>query len=588
MNENNAFSEVIDKFDYSIINIDNKLDCTPIKKIETYIKEIDDTSLVFIALVFKKTFSFLIHHHRINTYPDIIILKEEECILSKDEINLLIKTISFISGKTVKAYIYNALYLFSRNNQFSLMAIECYLSHKSIIDHKNEDCLFFYRMAMSLCNINGDEFSRYKEIIKKDLISITKKNIGNISFLEIYSILSIDKKLEKSIKLMFAELISDIAIKLIVRERDIILKYKNHSKLLLSLGMNLTLYANKASGIYKEIEYSNSISILNANIVKSLLSLVDSISTLENNDIIEGLQVQFCFIAEHYKNNSSRSALSEIGCNIYDVEMMINRVKINSVKKVETFTLSIHGYTEELDIMIEKTESASDALSLLGQYKFKDIYPLDYTCDKKLNNESFENLFKTITISNDGRTISHNQKINHYTMLFFSLYGGVFNTILSTIVTKFSNPVEIVKDMVENSYFIPEKIKPFIFHGLERWLSGDITSALFILIPQYESFVRNSLKERSISTITTNNGCQDEISLPNLMKKTETASILSRDFFYEIEKLLTDSSGANLRHKVAHGLLTSEDLNNSISYYICWRWLSVVTGSFNPLFSDDK
>ena len=122
MNNNYPISNAIDRFDYSIININHKLDFTPIEKLECYVQEIDDKALCIIASTFKKTFSFLIHHHRINIYPNKIAMKKDECILSQDEMGLLKETLSFLPNEIVKAYICDALYFFSKNNQFSLMA----------------------------------------------------------------------------------------------------------------------------------------------------------------------------------------------------------------------------------------------------------------------------------------------------------------------------------------------------------------------------------------------------------------------------------------------------------------------------------
>lgn len=588
MDNNLANSDTIKKFDYSLIKINHKLNCTPIKKLDSYINEMGNTQLSIIAFTFKKAFSLLINHHRISIYPDKVPLKEEECTLSPDEINLLKETLAFLPGKIVKAYICDVIYLSSRNNQFSLTAIECYLSHKSITEHNINESLFFYKMAMQLCNAKGDAFSNHKERIKKDLINITQDSKINAPYLEVYSILSIDKYLEKNTKIMFAELLSGVALQLIEQEKKIIQNNKTHSHSLLSLQHNIELYAGFASNIYKEAEHSNSVELLNAHIAKSLLSLVTAIASLEQKDITKQLMVQFCFLAEDYKNKSSRKALSEIGCNIHDVELLINSVKTNAVEEGETLSLPINNYIKEIELMIEKADSASDAFSLLGKYKFTDRYPLYHTDDDEKQNSTMEGLFKKITISDDGRTISHNQENNRYTTLFFGTYGAIFHAAIDMIDDKFSDSTVAIKAIVENADILPKKIKPFLSAGLDRWVKGDITSALFVLIPQYEFFVRSLLKHYSVSTITTNKGCQDELSLPNLMRKTETANIFSKEFIFEIEKLLTESSGTNFRHKVAHGLLTPDDLKNTISYYLCWRWLSIATGGFNPLSTDDK
>jgi len=588
MDKNLTNSDTIKEFDYSLININHKLNYAPIKKIDSYINKTGNTTLSIIAFTFKKAFSFLIKHHRISIYPDMMPLKEEECTLSPDEINLLKETLVFLPGKIVKAYICDVIYLFSHNNQFSLTAIECYLSHKSITEYNNNESLFFYRMAMQLCNTRGDAFSHHKERIKKDLINITQDSKINAPYLEVYSILSIDKNLEKSTKFMFAELLSGVALQLIEQETKIIQNNKTHSRLLLSLQQNIELYVGFASKIYKETEHSNSVELLNSRIVKSLLSLVTAIESLEQKDINEQLMVQFCFLAEDYKNKSSRKALSEIGCNIHDVELLINSVKTNAVKEGETMSLPMNNYIKEIELMIEKADSASDAFSLLGKYKFTDHHPLYHTDDEEKQTPTIEGLFKKITISDDGRTISHNQERNQYTTLFFGAYGAIFHTAIDMIENKFSDSTAAIMTMVENANILPRKIKPFLFTGLDRWVKGDITSALFVLIPQYEFFVRSQLKHHSVSTITTNKGCQDELSLPNLMRKAETAHIFSKEFIFEIEKLLTESSGTNFRHKVAHGLLTPDDLKNSISYFLCWRWLSIATGGFNPLSLDDK
>jgi len=97
-----------------------------------------------------------------------------------------------------------------------------------------------------------------------------------------------------------------------------------------------------------------------------------------------------------------------------------------------------------------------------------------------------------------------------------------------------------------------------------------------ILIPQIENSVRYLLLKRGLITSgidNKNNGIQKEKYLTSTLYPSqypEITSIFDQDTLFNLQGLLVEHSGSNLRNIMAHGLISDNEFNSPIMSYLWW------------------
>lgn len=114
--------------------------------------------------------------------------------------------------------------------------------------------------------------------------------------------------------------------------------------------------------------------------------------------------------------------------------------------------------------------------------------------------------------------------------------------------------------------------------GLWHGLHGDFPSAVALLVPQTEQFVRQLLKSNGMHTLTVDEltGVESEKGLGALLAMDQTKDVLGAGLRLELRALLVEQAGANLRNEVAHGLLTDSASWSRGAIYIWWLCLRIV------------
>ena len=79
----------------------------------------------------------------------------------------------------------------------------------------------------------------------------------------------------------------------------------------------------------------------------------------------------------------------------------------------------------------------------------------------------------------------------------------------------------------------------------------------------------------SLRTGTTPSGLQREHDLNRLFDMAETKALLGEDEHFEMESLLVHDAGANLRNRLAHGLL-DDGAHQALLVYFWWKVLRYV------------
>ena len=138
--------------------------------------------------------------------------------------------------------------------------------------------------------------------------------------------------------------------------------------------------------------------------------------------------------------------------------------------------------------------------------------------------------------------------------------------------------------LVSNNLFVPSGREYLFAKGLYAGLMGDFITSTHILIPQIENSVRYLLSKRGAITSgidNKNNGIQQENNLNTTLfpsKYPQITSIFDEDTLFELQGLLIEKSGSNLRNRMAHGLINDNEFFSPIFSYLWWVTLRLCFG----------
>lgn len=130
--------------------------------------------------------------------------------------------------------------------------------------------------------------------------------------------------------------------------------------------------------------------------------------------------------------------------------------------------------------------------------------------------------------------------------------------------------------IVKNNPFIPEDRKQLFIKGLLAGFKSDFIIATHILGMQIENSIRYVLNnEGVITTSLSSEGIQEEIDINRLFDFPELVPIFGEDLIFDLKGLLISRFGDNLRNKLAHGLLSSNEFSSSVMIYFWWLILQI-------------
>ena len=145
------------------------------------------------------------------------------------------------------------------------------------------------------------------------------------------------------------------------------------------------------------------------------------------------------------------------------------------------------------------------------------------------------------------------------------------------ILQEHSVCVQDFAPFVANNPFVPEGRETAYTRGLHAGLEGDFLVATQLLIPQLENSVRYVLEHRgAITSGLKSKGIQDVDLLGTLLRRPEVEEVFGEDITFDLQGLLTERFGDNLRNRVAHGLMNDEDFLRTDAIYLWWLSLHLL------------
>lgn len=148
---------------------------------------------------------------------------------------------------------------------------------------------------------------------------------------------------------------------------------------------------------------------------------------------------------------------------------------------------------------------------------------------------------------------------------------GVVHPAVQQINMEHTIRVDHFNTLVANNPFIPPGREYIYARGLHAGMVGDFLTAAHLLVPQVEHSLRYVLHQYGVRvTGLDSQGVQDEHLLGSLLERQELIEILGEDTVFDLQGLLNERLGSNLRNLIAHGLMDTPSFFTNRIMYLWW------------------
>jgi hypothetical protein len=170
--------------------------------------------------------------------------------------------------------------------------------------------------------------------------------------------------------------------------------------------------------------------------------------------------------------------------------------------------------------------------------------------------------------------------------LSFQIKGIVINRGLREIYNLFDLNEFYFNSLISPNPFIPSQQINQFKEGLRLGLTANWIASLSILIPLLENSLRSLIHNLGHNMVVIDTeGVQREKDLNSFIYSETFKEVFGEDRQFQLQVLLTDKNGLNLRNKIAHGLLVDSSSNFSIYGAVTWAiTLSIITDIQNWYF----
>lgn len=151
----------------------------------------------------------------------------------------------------------------------------------------------------------------------------------------------------------------------------------------------------------------------------------------------------------------------------------------------------------------------------------------------------------------------------------FEITGVVLEWAQREIDNRTDFDSSVIDSILYPNPFVPLSRREQFKAGIVRGLKGDWISSISILIPQLENSLRHVMQLAGNNmVIIDSEGAQKEKDLNAFIYNEEFGQLVGEDMQFQLQVLLCDKTGLNLRNNVAHGLLTDGGALSGSSAYV--------------------
>ena len=253
---------------------------------------------------------------------------------------------------------------------------------------------------------------------------------------------------------------------------------------------------------------------------------------------------------------------------------------------------NLKGFSEKVDLQpaIEQTIEAIQKQTFENAIKIVALKSrptkkshLYAEAERQIKSYPLQSLFTTVILDEKGKVVAQRpgmgstpeehtaavrSRASQNMLMGFELKGVVLTWAQREINNRMDFDDRFIDSLLYPNPFVPWSRRAQFKRGIITGLKGDWISSVSILIPQLENSLRHvmQLAGHNMSTFDTDVIHQDK-DLNSFIYTDEFGALLGEDMQFQLQVLLCDKTGLNLRNKFAHGLLTdSAALGGSSAY----------------------
>jgi hypothetical protein len=283
-------------------------------------------------------------------------------------------------------------------------------------------------------------------------------------------------------------------------------------------------------------------------------------------------------------------------------EMMDSQARVSNEMKVFSSSLDISEFVEATTAAIKGKDKRTAILTLIsfspGPSKAviknqveKEQFSLTGVIDHEVLDSKGRTTAKRASSTDEDRRAQSLEadmfsRANIYREMYISaqIWPAMRQLSLEHIILE--------KDLdfiIEGNPIIPRDRTALFRKGFLAGFRYDFVTATHILVLQLENSFRVLLNNNGvITTGLSQEGIEEEFDLNRLLEMKELKNIFGEDLIFHLKGLLTNRFGVNLRNRVAHGLLSSEEFLSTACLYLWWLVLKICTIPFLQRLQNEK
>ncbi|PGC39178.1 DUF4209 domain-containing protein [Bacillus pseudomycoides] len=215
------------------------------------------------------------------------------------------------------------------------------------------------------------------------------------------------------------------------------------------------------------------------------------------------------------------------------------------------------------------------------------VRSLDYTklLEEASKNNSIFNYGNRKKVNNEGENVHiarNDDEFSEYVLTtYLENYAYTASLIQHSIELLHNHHflrTETLLAITTENIFIPEDRELIFAQGLREGLKGNYVTSLSILIPQFEHSIRFLLeKNGEIVTNLGEDSVQEEKTLNQLLSYNKLEDIFGLNVVKDLQHLFVNKGGENLRNKLSHGLLSSDEFHSPAAIYAFGIILKIIS-----------
>jgi hypothetical protein len=283
-----------------------------------------------------------------------------------------------------------------------------------------------------------------------------------------------------------------------------------------------------------------------------------------------------------------------------ELHQLLLKYQAESVKELKPLSTNMEA-SDKVRAAIDEAVSAvkgksfHDALFELAlRLKLPTMGSLRKQAEKSAREHPLQHLITAFTVDGQGKVIGRRpsmlsndpdevEEALRAEMFFQASFSEtidvqwVLRPVMHQIVLEHSPRLTDFLAVVSNHPLVPDGREMLYAKGLQAGMRSDLDIAAHFLIPQFEHSVRYVLAQSGIITSSIDQeGIQQEYDLNKTLYMPAVKEAFGADVVFHLQRILVERLGGNLRNRMAHGMMSSNEFFSVPVAYLWWLILKLI------------